>query len=142
MRQESGLRQTGFAFAEGCKEWVIPGDRVRSLDFGNGEDVVKSGLDGGCVREETPADIEHSQETSELADGLGRGQAWRYVTRSGRGWDPRDEILKPRNEISGTRKTHLDGFRRMPNFASCVKKVRRCWSCSWGEWLKTRISSM
>ena len=45
---------------------------MRSLDFGTGEDVVKRGLDGGCVREETPVEIEHSQET-ELADGLGRG---------------------------------------------------------------------
>ena len=25
--------------------------------------------------------------------------------RSGRGWEPMDEILYPRNEISGTRKT-------------------------------------
>ena len=44
-----------------------------SLDFGTGEDVVKRVLDGGCVREETPVEIKHSQETSELADGLGRG---------------------------------------------------------------------
>ena len=43
---------------------------MRSLDFGTGEDV-KRGLDGGCVREETPVETEHSQET-ELADGLGR----------------------------------------------------------------------
>ena len=66
---------------------------MRSLDFGTGENVVKRDLDGGCVREETPVEIKHSKETPELADGLGRGQAWRSVTRSGRGWDPKDEIL-------------------------------------------------
>jgi hypothetical protein len=33
---------------------------------------------------------------------LGGGQAWRSATRSRRGWEPVDEILYPRNEISGT----------------------------------------
>jgi len=51
------------------------GDRVRSLDFGTSEYVVKRCLGGGCMREKTPLEIEHSQETSELADVLGRGRA-------------------------------------------------------------------
>ena len=37
---------------------------------------------------------------------------------------------------------HLDGFRRMPYFCSCVKRGWRCWSCSWGERLKTRMLSI
>ena len=53
---------------------------------------MKGGLGGGCMREEMLVEIKHSQKT-ELADSLGRGQAWRSVIRSGRGWDPRDEIL-------------------------------------------------
>jgi len=45
---------------------------------------------------------------------LGGGQAWRSATHSGIGWEPVDETLYPRNEISGTWKMHLEGFNRMP----------------------------
>lgn len=37
------------------------------------KDVVKRGLSGTCVGYETPIEIYHSQGTSELADGLGKG---------------------------------------------------------------------
>jgi hypothetical protein len=36
--------------------------------------------------------------------------------RSGRGCEPTDEILYPRNETSGTRKMHFEWFNRMPRF--------------------------
>jgi hypothetical protein len=39
---------------------------------GAGKDVVKRGLNGCCVGEETPVEIQNSQETSELDDGLGK----------------------------------------------------------------------
>ena len=34
---------------------------------------MERGLNGGCVWKETPIEIKHSQETSDLADSLGRG---------------------------------------------------------------------
>jgi hypothetical protein len=33
---------------------------------------VERGLDGSCFWQESPVKIQHPQETSELADGLGR----------------------------------------------------------------------
>jgi len=46
---------------------------MRALEFRAGKHVVKKGLDGRCVWKETTIEIYHSQETSELTDGLGRG---------------------------------------------------------------------
>jgi len=73
MSQESNLRQARFTLVEGRDECVVPGNRVGNLDFRARKDVVKRGLNGACVWKETPIEIEHSQETSELTDGLGRG---------------------------------------------------------------------
>jgi len=33
--------------------------------------------------------------------------------------------------ISGTQKMQLDGFNKIPQVWSWVKRVRRCWSCFW-----------
>ena len=43
-----------------------------AFGFRAGKSIVKWGLDGGCVWKETPVEIWHSQEMSELTDGLGR----------------------------------------------------------------------
>jgi len=55
MSQESSSRQARFAFVKGCDVCVIPADRMGTLDFRAGKDVVKRGLDGG-TRVEVNAD--------------------------------------------------------------------------------------
>jgi hypothetical protein len=64
MSQESSLRQACLSLIEGCNECVGPGDRVGAFDFGARKDLVERGLVGGCMREETPIEIQHFQETS------------------------------------------------------------------------------
>ena len=72
MGQESSSRQAHFALVEGCDECGAPGDRMGTLDLRAGKEVLKRGLELGCVWEEAPIEILHSQETSELPDGLGK----------------------------------------------------------------------
>jgi hypothetical protein len=43
-----------------------------TLNFGAGEDVMKRGLDRSCFWQESPVEIQHPQETSELTDCLRR----------------------------------------------------------------------
>jgi len=57
MSQESRLRQARFTPVEGCDECVVPRNRMGAFDFRAGKDVVKRGLDGGCVWKETPIEI-------------------------------------------------------------------------------------
>jgi len=57
MSQESSSRQARFAFVEGWDECVVPGNRMEALDFRARKDVVKRGLDGGCVWKEMPIEI-------------------------------------------------------------------------------------
>jgi hypothetical protein len=55
--QESSSRQARFALVEGCDECVAPGDRIGTLGLRAGKDVVKRGLECGCVWEEAPIEI-------------------------------------------------------------------------------------
>jgi len=57
MSQESSLKQARLTLVEGCDEFVFPGNRMGTLDFRAGKNVVKRGLDGGCVWKETPIEI-------------------------------------------------------------------------------------
>jgi hypothetical protein len=57
MSQESSLRQARFALVKGCDECVIPGNRMGTFDFRAGKDIVKRGLDCGCVWKEAPIEI-------------------------------------------------------------------------------------
>jgi hypothetical protein len=73
MCYQDGLCETGLALVESRVELRRPGDGVRTLDFGSGVDVMERDLRGSSVVKETPVEIEHSQETSKLTDGLGKG---------------------------------------------------------------------
>jgi hypothetical protein len=57
MRRESGSRQAHFTVIEGCDECISPGNRMGTLDFGAGKDVVERGLNGDCVLKEMPIEI-------------------------------------------------------------------------------------
>jgi len=57
MGQESCSRQARFALVEGCDECVAAGDRMGTLDLRAGKDVLKRGLERGCVWEEAPIEI-------------------------------------------------------------------------------------
>jgi len=53
----SSSRQACFTLVEGYDECFIPVNRMGTLDFRAGKDVVKRGLDSGCVWKETPIEI-------------------------------------------------------------------------------------
>jgi hypothetical protein len=46
---------------------------MRTLDSGVGKDLVERSLNGRSLGEESSAEVQHSQEASELADSLGKG---------------------------------------------------------------------
>jgi len=49
MSPESSSRQARFTLVEGCDECVVQCNRMGTLVFRAGKDVVKRGLDSGCV---------------------------------------------------------------------------------------------
>jgi len=72
VREERSLRETGFAFLEGLVESCDPRDEMGALVFGRGEDVMERCFKRSGVGQVATVKISHSQEPSELADGLGR----------------------------------------------------------------------
>jgi hypothetical protein len=53
-------------------EFRHPGDGVRSLDSGAGENVMKWCLGGRRVGQKSPIEVQHAQKTMELTNGLVR----------------------------------------------------------------------
>ena len=62
MGQDRRSTKVRFAPIEVYDKCVSPGDRMRTLELRTGKDVVKKGLQCGCVWEKTPIEIQHSQD--------------------------------------------------------------------------------
>jgi hypothetical protein len=57
-------RQTRLARTEGLAEFWRPGDGMRTLDFGAGENFMEWCLGSSSVGHKSPIKVEHAQETT------------------------------------------------------------------------------
>ena len=137
MEQVISSRQWLFVLVEGYDECVALADWLGTLEFRVGNDVMNRGMECGSVWDETPMEMYNSQETSILQTVLGGVSPG--VSRGGlgtHGWN----VVPMKWNFRNTGNT-IEMVERYAVIFNWVKSMRRCWSCSLGEQLKSMMSS-